>query len=81
MDWLYHPNGGASASHPEIDGLTERQRQTLDRLLAGDSEKEAAAALGLSPHTVHVYVKSLYRTFQVNTRNELLAKFIGGKRE
>ena len=75
MDWLYKP-ADAPVAHPEMNGLTERERQTLDRLLAGDSEKEAAAALGLSPHTVHVYVKALYRAFNVNTRNELLAKFV-----
>ncbi|HLL90747.1 MAG TPA: LuxR C-terminal-related transcriptional regulator, partial [Tepidisphaeraceae bacterium] len=56
--------------------LSHRQRQTLDRLLAGRSEKQVAADLGLSRHTVHVHVKSLYKAFGVNSRHELLAKFI-----
>ena len=56
--------------------LSPRVRQTLDRLLAGDSEKEIAANLRLSPHTVHVYVKTLYRRFGVCSRGELLARFV-----
>jgi DNA-binding CsgD family transcriptional regulator len=56
--------------------LSPRERQTLDRLLAGDSEKQIAVHLGVSPHTVHVYVKNLYRQFDVCARGELLARFV-----
>ncbi len=51
-------------------------RQTLDRLLAGDSEKQIARKFELSQHTVHVYVKAIYRGFDVNSRSELLARFV-----
>jgi DNA-binding CsgD family transcriptional regulator len=51
-------------------------RQTLERLLAGDSEKEIAARFGRSKHTVHVYVKKLYERFAVSSRGELLALFV-----
>ena len=54
--------------------LSPRLRQTLEHLLAGDSEKQVARKLKLSPHTVHIYVKSLYRRFNVSSRGELLAK-------
>jgi DNA-binding CsgD family transcriptional regulator len=56
--------------------LSPRMRQTLDRLLAGDSEKQIAGKLAVSRHTVHVYVKALYRGFDVNSRGELLARFV-----
>jgi len=56
--------------------LSPRLRQTLDRLLAGDSEKQVARHLALSKNTVHVYVKALYREYNVNSRGELLAKFV-----
>lgn len=59
-----------------IASLPPRLRPVLRRLLAGDAEKQAAAKLGLSPHTVHEYTKVLYRTFGVNSRGELLAKFV-----
>lgn len=60
----------------ESENLRPRLRQTLERLLAGDSEKEAASRLGVSPHTVHVYVKGLYRHYGVCSRGELLALFV-----
>src|SRR5262245_6954027 len=56
------------------DGLSSRQRATLDCLLRGMSEKEAALHLGLSPHTVHVYVKALHRAFAVRSRAELISR-------
>jgi DNA-binding CsgD family transcriptional regulator len=57
----------------QFDGLSERLRQTLECLLEGDSEKQAALRLGLSRHTVHEYVTDLYRRLGVNSRGELLA--------
>ena len=78
---LAHPGDtGVSASGngqpaPAVP-LSPRMRQTLERLLAGDSEKEIAVRLRLSPHTVHVYVKSLYRRFGVCSRGELFARFV-----
>ena len=69
------PAGGPYDSKP-FASLSPRTRQTLELLLAGDSEKEIAGRLRLSPHTVHVYVKSLYRQFDVCSRGELCAKFI-----
>lgn len=66
-----------SAAPPDpTAGLCPRQRQTLDRLLAGDSEKQIAIRLGVSQHTIHAYVKGLYRHFNVNSRGELLARFV-----
>jgi DNA-binding CsgD family transcriptional regulator len=68
-----------SGDDPRLPPLTERQRQVLARLLAGDSVKEAARRLGLSRHTVDEHVGVLYRKFGVNTRAELLARFVQGK--
>lgn len=56
--------------------LSPRQRQTLAHLLNGDSEKQIAAKLALSRHTVHVYVKELYRHFGASSRAELLARWV-----
>ena len=61
---------------PAGHGLPPRLRQTLQRLLAGDSEKQIAGRLGVSPHTVHVYVKGLYRHYGASSRGELLAHFV-----
>jgi DNA-binding CsgD family transcriptional regulator len=60
----------------QIGSLPLRLRPVLRRLLAGDAEKQVALALGLSQHTVHQYTKALYRAFRVNSRGELLARFV-----
>ncbi|HEX8339846.1 MAG TPA: LuxR C-terminal-related transcriptional regulator [Tepidisphaeraceae bacterium] len=56
--------------------LPPRARQILNRLLHGDGEKQIALALGISPHTVHTYVKQLHKTLGVSSRGELLARFV-----
>jgi DNA-binding CsgD family transcriptional regulator len=61
----------------ELNGeLSPRLEQTLGCLLAGASEKQVASHLKLSRHTVHVYVKALYRRYGVSSRAELLAKHL-----
>jgi DNA-binding CsgD family transcriptional regulator len=57
-------------------GLSPRLRQTLEALLEGDSEKQAALRLGVGVRTVHEYVIALYRHFDVSSRGELLAFFL-----
>ncbi len=74
MSWIYDDDL-LSVSRKEIS-LSPRQRQTLDHLLTGDSEKQIAAKLQLSPNTVHHYVKALHRHFDVSSRSELLAKWV-----
>src|SRR5687768_11004485 len=49
------PDGPASQS-PMLALLTKRMREILGLLVQGKSEKEVAAHLGLSPHTVHIHV-------------------------
>ncbi len=66
----------ATLSDPSPSDLTPRVRETLRCLLEGDSEKQAAARLGVSTLTVHDYVKALYRHFGVTSRPELLAYFL-----
>ena len=41
--------------------------------MEGDSEKQVAARLGLSPATIHQYVTALYRRFGVQSRGQLMA--------
>jgi DNA-binding CsgD family transcriptional regulator len=71
-------NGHANGNHliAGLTGLSPRMRQTLGFLLQGDSERQIALKLKISQHTVHVYVRQLYTRFDVNSRGELLARFI-----
>lgn len=56
--------------------LSPRMRQTLELLLAGASEKQVARQLGVSQHTIHVYVKDIYQRFEVSSRAELMSRFV-----
>jgi DNA-binding CsgD family transcriptional regulator len=73
--WVYHPD--LLLASRDADALSPRERQTLEHLLAGHSEKQIAGRLKLSPNTVHHYVKSLHRHFGVSSRSELLARWVG----
>jgi DNA-binding CsgD family transcriptional regulator len=66
----------ATEEHFCRDGLSKRLRETLSELLEGKSEKEVAAALKLRPRTVHEYITSIYRHFDVSSRAELMAYFV-----
>jgi DNA-binding NarL/FixJ family response regulator len=67
----------ATTSQRGTHDLSPRLRQTLDRLLAGDSEKQIATTLNLHRTTVHQYVGMLYDHFDVDSRGELMAYFVG----
>jgi DNA-binding CsgD family transcriptional regulator len=54
--------------------LAPRVRDTLDVLLTGASDKEIAEQLGISPHTVRQYVKSILRAYDVSSRAQLIAR-------
>lgn len=60
--------------------LSRRMRQVLSLLAGGASEKEVAAALCLSTHTVHDYAKALHRAFGVRSRSELLVRTARARR-
>jgi DNA-binding CsgD family transcriptional regulator len=61
---------------PPTPALSPRLERTLRGLLQGQSEKQIAMELDVSVHTVHEYVKELHRRLGVNSRGELLARFL-----
>jgi len=64
------PRFGTSSIHD----LPPRLREVLSLLMQGQSEKEIARELGISPHTVRDHVKRLHQHFRVRSRGELLAR-------
>jgi len=56
-----------------LDDLTEREKQTFELISKGLSNKLIARELGISDGTVKVYVKSLLRKLELNSRLELAA--------
>jgi pSer/pThr/pTyr-binding forkhead associated (FHA) protein len=53
-------------------GLSDGERRVLRLLVQGAAEKEVAATLGVSYHTVHAHVKQIYRELGVRSRLELI---------
>jgi DNA-binding CsgD family transcriptional regulator len=70
--------GGSLArfTEPAPSELTPRVREVLRCLLEGDGDKQIAARLGISPYTVNVHTKVIYQHFNVQSRAELLARWI-----
>jgi DNA-binding CsgD family transcriptional regulator len=66
----------APFSEPSPADLAPRVRQVLGCLLEGDSDKQIAARLGISRFTVNQYTKTLFRHFHVQSRAELMARWI-----
>jgi len=51
-------------------GLTKREREILDHLAKGASNKEIARTLEVSPNTIKTHVASLYVKLEVNGRGK-----------
>lgn len=66
----------AGFDEPSPAALPPRVRDVLRCVLDGDSDKQVAARLGISGHTVNQYTKAIHRHFGVNSRAELLARWI-----
>jgi DNA-binding NarL/FixJ family response regulator len=54
--------------------LTEREREVLDLIAAGSTNREIAARLYLSPHTVKEHTSALYRKLQARNRAEAVQR-------
>lgn len=55
-------------------GLTPRERQIVEGMADGLTNKEIAARLGLSVHTTDSYTRVIYEKLHVNTRGGAVAK-------
>lgn len=61
------------AEQPAVP-LTEREREVLTLMASGATNKEIAARLYLSPHTVKEHTSSLYRKLKVRNRAEAVRR-------
>jgi len=57
-------------------GLTLREIEVLECLRLGESNKEIARSLGISPNTVKTHLKSLYAKIGANNRTQAVSQAI-----
>lgn len=55
-------------------GLTRQEVTVLERLAAGQSNKEIARTLGLSPNTVKTHIANLFGKLDVSRRTQAVGK-------
>lgn len=66
-----HPQAGAAAAPSAADGaalLSGREVEVLGRISLGESNKEAARSLGISPSTVRAHLENIFRKLGCTTR-------------
>ena len=60
---------------PRADyGLTDREREILHLLVEDHTQKEIAAKLFVSPHTVDTHLRNIYAKLQVHSRSGAIVK-------
>lgn len=64
---------GAAGSARGVPQLTARQREVLDLIVEGNSNKEIASTLQLSEPTVKGHVVAVFRALGVRTRTQAIA--------
>jgi two-component system response regulator DesR len=69
---------GMTVFQPQVDvdaiPLTPREREVLDLIAGGSTNREIAAALHLSPHTIKEHTSSLYRKLGARNRAEAVQR-------
>ena len=74
-----YPYVAAAANDPShvietVLVLTPRQREILDGLAQGLTNKQVARRLGVSPNTVKVHLAALFRALNVNNRTQAVMR-------
>ncbi len=53
----------------DISQFSKREKEVIELLLQGKSNKQIALALGVSQNTVEYHLKNIYKKLQVNSRH------------
>jgi len=69
---------GMTVFQPQADtaapDLSPREREVLDLIARGSTNREIAAALHLSPHTIHEHTSTLYRKLGARNRADAVQR-------
>ena len=66
----------AAAESGELDVLTAREREVIELLARGQTNKEIAEALVITTNTVKRHLKSIFEKLEVHTRSAAAAKAV-----
>jgi FixJ family two-component response regulator len=69
---IAHADAAEDRLDQGIASLTKREKEVLDRLLAGRTTKETAKSLEISPRTVEAHRQNLLRKLGVRSTKELM---------
>jgi DNA-binding CsgD family transcriptional regulator len=61
-----------------LAGLSARELEVLERVVAGDRNRSIAAQLGISENTVKFHLSKIYRRLHIHSRTELAALVFDG---
>ena len=70
---LHQPRPSPTAS-TAATALSPREREVLDLIAGGSTNREIAAALHLSPHTIKEHTSGLYRKLGARNRAEAVQR-------
>jgi len=70
-------NKPADAVNPQLNNLSNREKEILELLAKGLLYKEISASLFISAETVRKHVYHIYEKLHVNNRIEAVNKFYG----
>lgn len=80
LAWLYRSDEQTRRPRSTVERvrkqLSPRLLETHDLLLSAKSEKQISAELGVSARTAHKYIERVYRTVGVQSRAELMARWL-----
>ena len=65
---LDETDSGAGAGHPDAPVLSEREREVLAHVAAGETNRQIAAALAISHHTVDRHLENIFAKLGVGNR-------------
>lgn len=70
---------GSLPSSPRTDRLTSRERQVMDRISEGLSNKQIATRLGIAIHTVKCHVHNILAKLKLDNRVQVAVLSRSGK--
>jgi len=76
-----HQGGTSAQPSPKGDGITEREKEIIDYVCRGYTNKEIAASLSLSEHTVKAHLNRIFKKYNTSSRSKLMTLLLQQKRE